>query len=136
MAVRLIESLATTGPLADLFSDETVLQSMLRFEAALARAEAGLGVIPRAAAAAISAAASAAQFDAGAISGDAAHSGTPAIPFLRAFTESVRTRDHDAAGFAIPRWSCFCRKPGLSSTPAWSAWKELCAAFRSSIAVP
>jgi 3-carboxy-cis,cis-muconate cycloisomerase len=99
MAVRLIESLATTGPLADLFSDETVLQSMLRFEAALARAEARLGVIPRAAAATISAAASAAQFDAGAISGDAAHSGTPAIPFLRAFTESVRTRGHDAAGF-------------------------------------
>jgi len=40
MPVRLIESLATTEPLADVFSDLSVLQAMLDFEVALARAEA------------------------------------------------------------------------------------------------
>ena len=47
MSGRLIESLATTPALAVLFSDESVLQAMLEFEAALARAEAQSGVIPR-----------------------------------------------------------------------------------------
>ncbi|MGN6719289.1 MAG: 3-carboxy-cis,cis-muconate cycloisomerase, partial [Candidatus Binatia bacterium] len=46
MPVRLIESLATTAPLAEIFSDESILQTMLDFEVALARAEAGLNVIP------------------------------------------------------------------------------------------
>ena len=40
MSGRLIESLATTSALAALFSDESVLEAMLDFEAALARAEA------------------------------------------------------------------------------------------------
>lgn len=31
MPARLIDSLATTGPLADLFSDESLLQAMLDF---------------------------------------------------------------------------------------------------------
>ena len=39
MPVRLIESLATTEPLAEIFSDLSVLQAMLDFEVALARAE-------------------------------------------------------------------------------------------------
>src|SRR5215468_5175330 len=99
MAVRLIDSLATTGPLAEIFSDQGLLESMLRFEAALARAEAGVGAIPRAAAAAISAAANSARLDTGSISSESAQSGTPAIPFVRAFTDNVRTRDPEAAGF-------------------------------------
>ena len=53
MPARLIESLATTAPLEDVFSDQSVLQAMLDFEAALARTEAKLGVIPRSAAAVI-----------------------------------------------------------------------------------
>jgi 3-carboxy-cis,cis-muconate cycloisomerase len=99
MAVRLIDSLATTGPLADLFSDDSVLAAMLQFEAALARVEGRLGVIPRSAAQVISAAARSASLDASSIAADAARSGTPAIPFLRAFTEHVRTQDARAAGF-------------------------------------
>ncbi len=62
MSGRLIESLATTPALAALFSDESVLQAMLEFETALARAEARTGVIPLHAADAISAAAKARQF--------------------------------------------------------------------------
>jgi hypothetical protein len=39
MPVRLIESLATTAPLTDLFPDQSILQAMFAFEVALARAE-------------------------------------------------------------------------------------------------
>jgi 3-carboxy-cis,cis-muconate cycloisomerase len=99
MAVRLIECLATTSPLADLFSDDSILQSMLQFESALARAEAKLGVIPRSAASVIAAAARSARIDAAAIAGEAPLSGTFAIPFLRAFKESIRADDPEAAGF-------------------------------------
>ena len=64
MAVRLMESLATTAPLAELFSDASVLQAMLEFEVALARVEARLKIIPRVAAQAISSAAGRARLDA------------------------------------------------------------------------
>lgn len=99
MALRLIECLSTTGPLADLFSDEFILQSMLQFEVALARVEARLGVIPRSAATAIAAAANPANLDAGTIASEAPLSGTFAIPFLRAFKNVVRAQDPEAAGF-------------------------------------
>ena len=55
MSVRLLESLATTDALADVFSDAALLSAMLRFEAALARAEARAGVVPASAADAIAA---------------------------------------------------------------------------------
>jgi 3-carboxy-cis,cis-muconate cycloisomerase len=99
MPVRLIESLATTAPLADVFSDDSVLRAMLAFEAALARVEGKLGIIPRAAASAISAVARTATLDAGEIASEARQSGTPAIPFVRAFTGSVREQNAVAAGF-------------------------------------
>ena len=57
MSSRLIDSLATTDALAEVFSDQSILQAMLDFEAALARAEAKAGVIPGRAAESISAAA-------------------------------------------------------------------------------
>ena len=99
MAVRLIDSLATTGPLAELFSDGSLLEAMIQFESALARVEGRLGIIPRAAAQAISAAARSAKFDAAAIAAAAPRSGTPAIPFVRAMTEHVRSKDAQASGF-------------------------------------
>lgn len=99
MAVRLMENLATTAPLAELFSDESVLRAMLEFEAALARAQGRLGVIPRAAASTISRVAGEAELDAAAIANEARQSGTPAVPFVRAFTECVREQNETAAGF-------------------------------------
>ncbi|HET9366359.1 MAG TPA: 3-carboxy-cis,cis-muconate cycloisomerase [Candidatus Angelobacter sp.] len=99
MALRLIECLSTTGPLADLFSDDSLLQSMLQFEVALARVEGKLGVIPRSAATAIAAAARTAMLDPAAIASEAPLSGTFAIPFLSAFQESIRAQDPDAVGF-------------------------------------
>jgi 3-carboxy-cis,cis-muconate cycloisomerase len=99
MSGRLIESLAATPVLADLFSDESVLQSMLDFEAALARAEARIGVIPATVGAAITAAAKAKNFDAAALADAGFRAGTPAIPLVKALTERVRKSDADAARF-------------------------------------
>ena len=70
MVVRLIEGLATTPKMAALFSDESVLAAMLAFEAGLARAEAGLGIIPATAVAPIENAARAELYDADEIAAD------------------------------------------------------------------
>jgi 3-carboxy-cis,cis-muconate cycloisomerase len=99
MPTRLIESLAATEPLSRVFSDNSVLQAMLDFEAALARAEARAGVIPASAAAAIADAARADGFDTAALARQALRAGTPAIPLVRMLTERVRDRDAAAAGF-------------------------------------
>ena len=67
MFTRLIESLAATEAVSEVFSDGAVLRRMLDFEAALARAEARVGVIPAEAAAAIGAAAVPEGFDVGSL---------------------------------------------------------------------
>ena len=95
----LIDSLATTAALSEVFADETILRQMLEFEVALAAAEAQIGVIPRAASEAITAAARDAEVDARAIARDARESGTIVVPFVKALTAHVGTRDGAAAGF-------------------------------------
>ena len=99
MSGRLIESLATTPALAALFSDESVLQAMLVFETALARAELRSGVIPKDAADAISAAATLCNFDISALADAAFRAGTPAIPLVKMLTDQVRKTDAGAARF-------------------------------------
>jgi 3-carboxy-cis,cis-muconate cycloisomerase len=99
MSMRLIDSLATTAALAELFSDESVLRAMLDFESALARAEARAGVIPKDAADTITALAKPGSFDAAALSSAAFRAGTPAIPLVKALTDQVRKTDADAARF-------------------------------------
>jgi 3-carboxy-cis,cis-muconate cycloisomerase len=83
MASRLIDGFATTGELADLFSDEAVIGAMLRFEAALADSQARLGIIPRSAADAI---AQVSSLDAAGLAEDARESASLAIPFVKALT--------------------------------------------------
>ena len=99
MSVKLIDSLSTTEPLAEIFSDLFVLQAMLDFEVALGRAQANLGIIPKSAADAIASAARAEAFDAAAISRDTLKAGTPGIPIAKALTERVRAVDPEAAKF-------------------------------------
>ena len=99
MPARLIESLATTEPLADLFSDQSVLQAMLDFESALARAEARAGVIPQSAANVIRKLAKAENFDIAHLAAATLRAGTPGIPLAKALTEKVRTANADAAGY-------------------------------------
>ncbi len=99
MSGRLIESLATTEALAEVFSDRSVLEAMLAFEVGLARAEARLGVVPDFAAKAIAAAARVESFDVFALANQTLRGGTPGIPLAKALTDLVRASDPDAAGF-------------------------------------
>ena len=93
MSPSLLDSLATTDALAAVFSDAGMLEAMLEFEAALARAEASVGVIPAAAAAAISEAAGRGGLDAPAIAARAREGATPAIPFVNALRTRVQAAD-------------------------------------------
>jgi len=99
MPARLIESLATTEEMAAVFSDDSLLQAMLDFESALARAEARVGVIPESAAAAITKAAVASNFDSAEIARQTLRAGTPGIPLVKALTERVRISDAASAGY-------------------------------------
>jgi 3-carboxy-cis,cis-muconate cycloisomerase len=99
MTARLIESLATTELLAELFSDQSVLQALLDFEVALARAEARVGIVPHGAAESIAAVAKAEMFDLAALSREMLRAGTPGIPLVKALTEQVRAKDAEAARY-------------------------------------
>jgi 3-carboxy-cis,cis-muconate cycloisomerase len=100
--MRLIDSLASTPPMADIFSDSSILQAMLDFESALARAEARTGVIPQSAADTVTSLAQAATFDAAQIAQLARQSlraGTMSIPVVKALTDRVRAADPESAKF-------------------------------------
>jgi 3-carboxy-cis,cis-muconate cycloisomerase len=99
MTAYLIESLATTDTMAQIFSDESVLRAMLDFEIALAGVEARLEIIPQWAAEVISRAAQVENFDTAALAHASLRAGTPGIPLAKALTERVRVIDPRAAGY-------------------------------------
>ncbi|MEO8563327.1 MAG: hypothetical protein ABI601_14685 [bacterium] len=78
MTERTADSLFTTRAMTDAFSPRALVRCMLRFEAALARAEARAGVVPESAADAIAAACDPEAFDADGIIADTERAGTPA----------------------------------------------------------
>jgi len=89
MTTPATDTLFTTRAMTDVFSAQALVRQMLRFESALARAEARAGIVPAAAADAIAAACHADRYDATAILADAARAGTPAIPLVRLLTARV-----------------------------------------------
>jgi 3-carboxy-cis,cis-muconate cycloisomerase len=95
----LLDELFRSEALAHVYSDTEYLQSLLQFEAALARAEADTGIIPEPAARAIAAKCHASLFDLKAISTGAALSANLAIPIVKQLTELVAKDDQDAARF-------------------------------------
>lgn len=99
MSIRLLDALATTPALADVFSDRSVVGAMCRFEAALARAEGALGVIPAAAAGPIAAAAKPEAFDCAAIAAAAPATGTIAIAFVDELRAIVGASDRPSAAY-------------------------------------
>src|SRR5258708_39861577 len=122
MSAPLIEALPTTGPLAELFSDGSVLQAMLDFEVALARAEARVGVIPQSAIEHIASAARAENFDVAVLAREVLRAGTPAIPVVKALTEKSARE--------IPRLQVMCtgvRPARMLPTPLWFS----CSSVRS-----
>ena len=87
-------------PAADAaLSDLARLQGMLDFEAALARAEAAVGMIPATAPAAIVAACDAGLYDLAAQAAAIANTGNPAIPMVKHLTARVAKADAEAARF-------------------------------------
>ncbi len=99
MPARLIESLATTEPLSEIFSDSSVLEAMLDFEVALARAEAQLNIIPRSAAGVIARVARPEEFDVAALARETLRAGTPGIPLVKALRKKVQAEDASVADF-------------------------------------
>jgi 3-carboxy-cis,cis-muconate cycloisomerase len=96
--MKLLDSLFRWEALAEIFSDSACLQSMLEFEAALARAEAAAGIVPAAAASAMTAKCRAEFFDQQKIAEAAALSGNLAIPLIKQLKELVAESDKTAAG--------------------------------------
>ena len=96
MPMRLIDGFATTPALSEIFSDASILRAMLRFETALAAAQARLKMIPPGAAAAIAGIQSIA---ADSLAEDARASATLAVPFVKTLAGRVREIDPQAADF-------------------------------------
>ena len=97
--MRLFDELFSFEALERILSDESRLQSMLDFEAALARAEARTDVIPAVDAPRIAAKCRVELFDVAAIRKDAARAGNAAIPLIKMLTELVARDDKNAARF-------------------------------------
>jgi 3-carboxy-cis,cis-muconate cycloisomerase len=85
----LFDGLFARGAVGEQVSDRAWLQAMLDVEAALARASASVGLVPSAAAAAITARCDAANFDLAELGRAAATTGTPVPALLRALTEQL-----------------------------------------------
>jgi 3-carboxy-cis,cis-muconate cycloisomerase len=95
---RLVDALVTTEALTEVFDDASVLQAVLEVEAALARAQAALGMVPAEAAVAIGRAV-ASDFDAGALAREARTSATLVIPLVAALRARVAAIDPAAAAY-------------------------------------
>ncbi|MEQ1474700.1 MAG: lyase family protein, partial [Candidatus Acidiferrum sp.] len=95
--MTLLDSLFRWDAVTKLFNDAACLQSMLDFEAALARAESAAGVIPSAAATAIAAKCHAELFDLEKLSQGAALAGNLAVPLIQQLRDLIAAQNHDAA---------------------------------------
>jgi 3-carboxy-cis,cis-muconate cycloisomerase len=95
----LLAPMLSSAAMRAVCDDVACLQHMLDFEAALARAEAGTGVIPAGAADPIANACKATSFDLAALAEAAIRSGNVAIPLVKALTEKVAETDADAARY-------------------------------------
>jgi len=95
----LLGPLYSSAAMREAMADHARLQRMLDVEAALARTQARLGVIPRNAAGPIRAACDATRFDLAQLGVAAVSTGNLAIPMVKALTEGVTRRDKAAARY-------------------------------------
>jgi 3-carboxy-cis,cis-muconate cycloisomerase len=95
----LLAPMLSSGPMRAVCDDATTLTHMLAFEAALARAEAAVGVIPGATVAPIGKACVAESFDVADLAEAATRSGNLAIPLVKALTALVAKTDAEAARY-------------------------------------
>jgi 3-carboxy-cis,cis-muconate cycloisomerase len=95
----LLAPMLSSAAMRAVCDDVACLQNMLDFEAALARAEAAVGVIPQSAAGPITNACRAESIDIKALADAATRSGNLAIPLVKALTANVAKSDADAARY-------------------------------------
>jgi 3-carboxy-cis,cis-muconate cycloisomerase len=96
---ELLGPLFGTAEASALFAERARLQGMLDFEAALARAEAGTGVIPASAGPAIAGKCRAELFDLAELGRATARAGNPAIPVVATLTALVAAQDPEAGRY-------------------------------------
>ena len=97
--MALTSGLFSTRAMEMAFGDRARLQGMLDFEAALARVQAEMGLIPAAAAASIASACDADRLSLDELSARAAQAGNLAIPLVEALRRAVAVDDPQAASF-------------------------------------
>ncbi|MCP1500149.1 3-carboxy-cis,cis-muconate cycloisomerase [Pseudomonas migulae] len=93
---QLFDAYFTARDMRDVFCDQGRVQAMLDFEAALARAEAKVGLIPQTAVASIEAACRAKHFDFAALGEAIASAGNSAIPLVKALGKQIAATDAEA----------------------------------------
>ena len=97
--MSLLDPLFHSESMDQVFSDAASVQAMLQFEAALARAQANVGIIPDANARAIAMKCRVECFDLRLIAQEAAQAGNLAIPLVKKLTDAVAKDDKDASRF-------------------------------------
>jgi 3-carboxy-cis,cis-muconate cycloisomerase len=95
----LLAPMLSSAAMRAVCDDAAYLQYMLDFEAALARAEAAVGIIPKTAAGPIGDACKAESFDSAGLAEAATRSGNLAIPLVKALTANVAKTDAEAARY-------------------------------------
>lgn len=99
MSVLVFEGFLSTPEMVAVFDQTAVVQAMMDFEAALARAEGRVGVIPPAAAQAIASLCRAELYDVSALVAASTRAGSLAIPVVQKLAETVALFDPAAAGY-------------------------------------
>lgn len=97
--MSLFEAVLSTSEMRGVFGDRSVVDAMLRFEAALARAQARLGLIPSSAAASIAGSCKVELFDVAKIVRDSGRAGSIADPLVHSLKEAVGLFNADAVPF-------------------------------------
>lgn len=93
---QLFDTYFTAWDMREVFCDQGRVQAMLDFEAALARAEARVGLIPHTAVAPIEAACQAGHYDFAALGEAIATAGNSAIPLVRALGKKIAANNAEA----------------------------------------
>jgi 3-carboxy-cis,cis-muconate cycloisomerase len=97
LSVSIFDNFLTTTDMIAVFDDAAIVQAMLRFEAALAQAQAGEGLLPAATARAIAGVCNAQLYDIAAIVSAGRRAGSLAIPLVRELTRTVALYDAEAS---------------------------------------
>jgi 3-carboxy-cis,cis-muconate cycloisomerase len=93
---QLFDAYFTARDMREVFCDQGRVQAMLDFEAALARAEARVGLIPQSAVASIEAACQAGHYDFAVLGEAIATAGNSAIPLVKALGKQIAASDAEA----------------------------------------